>query len=237
MTQRESKGVGQDGPTGSRSTARRILRIAASCVALAALGPFAANEQLRFQYMQTILDYVAKVVPPRLVFLGDSNTLGGGNWGWRVLGNPISAINLGVNNYTIRQVAFMVPRAAEYRPSVVAVMAGTNDILANHASVEQIRRDFDFLMDALARAHEKSIVTLIPLSSDARFTPEIEAANAVIREVAARRGAAVIDLNSFIAAGGRLEPEMTIDGVHLSANGLKIWADQIGRTLAAMNAL
>ena len=77
MTQRESKGVGQDGPTGSRSTARRILRIAASCVVLAALGPFAANEQLRSQYVQTILDYVAKVVPPRLVFLGDSNTLGG----------------------------------------------------------------------------------------------------------------------------------------------------------------
>ena len=92
-----------------------------------------------------------------------------------------------------------------------------------------------FLMDALARAHEKSIVTLIPLSSDARFTPEIEAANAVIREVAAGRGAAVIDLNLFIAAGGRLEPEMTVDGVHLSANGLNIWADQIGRTLAAMN--
>jgi lysophospholipase L1-like esterase len=235
MSQRESKGVGQDGPTGSRSTARRILRIAASCVALAALSPFAANEQLRFQYMQTVSDDVAKVVPPRLVFLGDSNTAAGGNWGWRVLGNPISAINLGVSNYTIRQVAFMVPRAAEYRPSVVAVMAGTNDILANHASVEQIRRDFDFLMDALARAHEKSIVTLIPLSSDARFTPEIEAANAVIREVAARRGAAVIDLNLFIAEGGRLEPEMTVDGVHLSANGLNIWADQIGRTLAAMN--
>jgi len=108
---------------------------------------------------ELVLDYVAKVVPPRLVFLGDSNTAGGGNWGWRVLGNPISAINLGVNNYTIRQVAFMVPRAAEYRPSVVAVMAGTNDILANHASVEQIRRDFDFLMDALARVHEESIVT------------------------------------------------------------------------------
>ena len=65
--------------------------------------PFAANDQLRFQYMQTVLDYVAKVVPPRLVFLGDSNTAGGGNWGWRVLGNPISAINFGVSNYTIRR--------------------------------------------------------------------------------------------------------------------------------------
>jgi lysophospholipase L1-like esterase len=115
--------------------------------------PFAANEQLRFQYMQTVLDYVAKVVAPHLVFLGDSNTAGGGNWGWRVLGNPISAVNLGVSNYTIRQVAFMVPRAVEYRPSVVVIMAGTNDILVNHASIEQIRRDFDFLMDALARAH------------------------------------------------------------------------------------
>jgi lysophospholipase L1-like esterase len=228
-----SKGVGQNGPTGSRSTARRIFRIVASCVALAVLSPIAANEQLRFQYMQTVLDYVAKVVPPRLVFLGDSNTAAGGNWGWRVLGNPISAINLGVSNYTIRQVAFMAPRAVEYRPSVVAVMAGTNDILVNHASVEQIMSVFDF--HALARAHVKSIVTLIPLSSEARFTPEIEAANAVIREVATRRGAAVIDLNSFIAAGGRLEPEMTVDGVHLSAKGLNIWADQIGKTLAAMN--
>jgi hypothetical protein len=56
------------------------------------------------------------------------------------------------------------------------------------------------------------------------LTPEIEAANAVIREIATRHGAAVIDLNSFIAPG-----------VHLSAKGLNIWADQIGRTLAAMN--
>ena len=131
MNQRESKAVEQNGPTGSRSPARSILRTVVLCVALVMLIPFAANEQLRFQYMQTVLDYVAKVVPPRLVFLGDSNTAGGGNWGWRVLGNPISAINLGVSNYTIRQVAFMVPRAVEYRPSVVVIMAGTNDILAN----------------------------------------------------------------------------------------------------------
>jgi hypothetical protein len=74
-----------------------------------------------------------------------------------------------------------------------------------------------------------------PFSSGARFTPEIEAANAVIREITTRHGAAVIDLNSFIAAGGRLEPDMTVDGVHLSAKGINIWARQIGRTLAAMN--
>jgi hypothetical protein len=140
MSQRESKAVKQNGPTGSRSPARLFLRVVASCVALVMLIPFAANEQLRFQYMQTVLHYVAKVVPPRLVFLGDSNTAGGGNCGWRVLGNPISAINLGASNYTIRQVAFMVPRAVEYRPSVVVIMAGTNDILANRSSVEQIRR-------------------------------------------------------------------------------------------------
>jgi lysophospholipase L1-like esterase len=227
--------VGQNGPSGSRTPAGRILRTIASCVALAMLIPFVANEQLRFQYMQTVSHYVAKVVPPRLVFLGDSNTVGGGIWGWRVLGNPISAINLGVNSYTIRQVAFMVPRAVEYRPSVVVIMAGTNDILVNRASVEQIRMDFDFLMDSLARAHKRSIVTLIPFCSETRFTPEIEAANTVIREIATQHGAAIIDLNPFIAANGRLDPEMTIDGVHLSPKALAIWADQIGRTLAGMN--
>jgi lysophospholipase L1-like esterase len=146
-------------------------------------------------------------------------------WPWRVLGNPISAINLGVSNYTIRQVAFMVPRALEYRPSVVAVMAGTNDILVSRASVEEIRRDFDFLMGLLAQAHAKSIVTLIPLTSEAGFTPDIEAANAVIREIAARHGAAVIDLNLLIIADGRLRPDMTGDGVHLSGKALAIWAD------------
>jgi hypothetical protein len=38
-----------------------------------------------------------------------------------------------------------------------------------------------------------------------------------------------------IAVGGRLEPEMTIDGVYLSPKALDIWADQIGRSLAGMN--
>jgi lysophospholipase L1-like esterase len=46
---------------------------------------------------------------------------------------------------------------------------------------------------------------------------------------------AIIDLNPFIAANGRLDPEMTVDGVHLSPKALAIWADQIGRTLAGMN--
>jgi hypothetical protein len=69
-----------------------------------------------------------------------------------------------------------------------------------------------------------------PLRSEARFKPEIEAANAVIREIATRHGAAVIDLDSFIAPGGRLKPEMIVDGVHLSAKGLNIWVDQIGKT-------
>jgi hypothetical protein len=67
MSQRELKAVAQNDPTGSHSRARRILRTVASCVALAMLIPFVANEQLRFQYMQTVLDYVAKIVPPRLV--------------------------------------------------------------------------------------------------------------------------------------------------------------------------
>jgi hypothetical protein len=45
MSQRKSKAVEQNGPTGSRSPAGRILRIVASCVALVMVIPFVPSSE------------------------------------------------------------------------------------------------------------------------------------------------------------------------------------------------
>lgn len=75
---------------------------------------FATNEQLRFHYVQLIAHWKSKSIPPAYVFLGDSITAGGRNWGWDINRNPLEAINFGVSSYTTQQISYLIDEAIAY---------------------------------------------------------------------------------------------------------------------------
>ena len=135
--------------------------------------PIIFSQPIRRAYLLMIDRQIAKVVPPRFVFAGDSLTASG-NWGWILAGNPLSATNLAELGAWINDVAVQVSSARAYHAAFLLVMAGTNDLLTYHRPSEQIVCDYRSLK---APTGQRLIVALIPYTSFPEHTDKIRAVN------------------------------------------------------------
>ena len=170
----------------------------------------------------------AWIWPQDYAFIGDSLTL---NCSWRrITGRPLSTIVLAEGGRTIRQITSQVSLAHSLGARHLFINAGGNDILLLEQT-DQIARDFDFLLRQI-QGEQTAVVTLIPYLSDVAMAPSITAANAVIADLARRRGFPVIDLNPILASAGVRKPEMTNDGIHLTQQACIVWNDAVRAQIA-----
>jgi lysophospholipase L1-like esterase len=187
--------------------------------------PIIFSQPVRHDYLLMIDRQIAKVVRPRFVFAGDSLTASG-NWGWMLARNPLTATNLAEFGASINDVAVQVSRAGPYQANFLLVMAGTNDLLTYHHSLEQIVCDYRSLLDK-APTEQRLIITLIPYTSFSEHTDNIRAANSEVRRLSERKGAVIIDLNTQISTDGILHKDLTTDGIHFNHRAYQIWGSEI----------
>jgi alpha-glucosidase len=187
--------------------------------------PIIFNQPIRHAYLLMIDRQIAKVLPPRFVFVGDSLTAQG-NWGWMLDRNPFSAANLAEPGASINEVAAQVTKARSYHADFLLMMVGTNDLLTYHHSLEQIVCNYGLLLEKVP-TDQRLIVTLIPYTSFAEHTDMIRATNSEIRRLLEGRGADVIDLNTYISPNGILDKGLTTDGVHFNRRAYQIWSGEI----------
>jgi hypothetical protein len=152
-------------------------------------------------------------------------------WKWSFGLSPVALSNLAVSGADIRAITRQVELAQDLRPQVVFISGGINDLINNEAPLDAIRYDFALLLRRLGK--KNSIVTLIPYISDRNFTDRITAANAAIAELSLKHGISVLDINPLLSAGGVRLPEMTRDGIHLSALACQTWIAAVKSRLAA----
>lgn len=203
---------------------RRTLLIAYIAATLPLLAIFAGSEYTRFIALETCVHWRSKFSPPHAVFIGDSITAGGRNWGWRLWGNPLAARNLGASGATIFQVQAQARVAASYGPQTVYVLAGTNDLLTGRGTPDEWLADYRGILAAIAECGAKPVVTLVPYTAHAEHSAAIGEFNSKLRELCQEVGAGVVDLNAVVAPDGVLLPEYTTDGVHLSEAAYGAWA-------------
>jgi hypothetical protein len=115
--------------------------------------PIIFSQPIRHAYLLLIDRQLAKVVPPRFVFIGDSLTANG-NWGWMLARNPFSAANLAEHGASINEVAVQIGRASAYHGEFLIVMAGTNEILTYHQTLEQIVCNYRFYLTRLRQNND-----------------------------------------------------------------------------------
>src|SRR3977135_2321838 len=135
--------------------------------------PIIFSQPIRHAYLLMIDRQIAKVVPPRFVFAGDSLTESG-SWGWMLACNPLSATNLAEFGASINEVAVQVSRARAYHAAFLLVMAGPNTRLTHHHTLEQSAGDYRFLLEN-APTEQRLIITLIPYTSFPEHTDNIRA--------------------------------------------------------------
>jgi lysophospholipase L1-like esterase len=120
-----------------------------------------------------------------------------------------------------------------YKPSVVLVYAGDNDLAAGSRPEEVLRR-FAAFVDGVHRALPATRIDYISIKPSplrASLLPEIRATNALIRDyVATASGVAYIDVfSSMVDADGQPRGELfAADRLHLNRDGYALWTSLIG---------
>ena len=201
----------------------KILRAATNIIAFAVTLAVLLSGSVRTALLATIDRKIASISPPQYAVVGDSLTADC-NWRWNL--GTLSAINLGTGGTNIREIARQVNQAFALKTKFVSIEAGINDVLLEGASIQRVEQDFKILLQQIP-PDRTAIVTLIPYVSDGSLSNKIDAANGIIRSLATARGLAVVDLNPNVASNGIRNPDMTTDGIHLSSNACRVWANKI----------
>ena len=170
----------------------------------------------------------------RVLLLGHS-LIEFGDWARLLPGH--TAVNLGRAGETTSGLLGRLDRAVKDNPDAdaVAVMSGTNDLLAGDDS---FLHEYRLVAGRLRRAYPRATIVvhgLLPISTEWIEPATIAAANAGIARISAETGVTFLDLTDrFVDGAGRLRTELyDADGVHLSAEGYRVWAAALEETLGA----
>ena len=177
-------------------------------------------------YIPVLIDrQMARVWPFTYAVVGDS-LAAECPWKWTFGLSPVAVANLATGGADLRHISRQIEMAQDFRPQVMLISGGGNDIIYE-ASLDEIRHDFGLLLRRLGK-EQRSVVTLIPYTSDRNFSDRITAANEVISELSSQRGISIIDINPSLSVNGaRRSDMMTTDGIHLSALACRAWIDAV----------
>lgn len=193
-----------------------IAKVLVWALATVVILPLVGSEYLRFIYAQTVARWAAKAVPPDTVYIGDSVTAGGR------LFNDARDINLGSNGLQTFQIAAMLPTALALSPRHVVVMAGTNDAVEGPIDAAELVGLWRTIC-----AEPKVVVTLVSPTTSGLLNARIAQLNGIARSQCA--GRTIIDLSALADKDGRIRPQYTVDGTHLSPAGNAVWKAKLRR--------
>jgi acyl-CoA thioesterase-1 len=190
----------------------------------------------------------------RYVALGDSFTIGTSvaepeRWPEQLV-ERVPALeliaNLGVNGFTSRDVIEVeLPQLDALRPQVLSLLIGVNDVVQGVAP-EAYRRNVETILDDLVPrvgAGRVFVVTtpdytVTPAGADygdpRKQSAAIRASNAIITELAAARGIAVVDVYDLSLAAAEDRSLVADDGLHPSGAQYSRWVERILPKVAAM---
>jgi lysophospholipase L1-like esterase len=180
---------------------------------------------------------------PRVLFMGDSITDSWGRkYGKFFPGKPY--INRGISGQTTPQMLIRFwPDVIDLQPSVVVILAGTNDIAGNTGPMTLEQTEHNLMsMAELAQAHKIRVVlaSLLPVcdyikqQTPRRPTEKITALNAWMKDYAVKNGFVYLDYYSAMLDDHKmLKQELTYDGLHPNDAGYEVMAPLAEKAIAA----
>ncbi|WP_084106324.1 alpha/beta hydrolase fold domain-containing protein [Demequina sp. NBRC 110056] len=162
------------------------------------------------------------VPPGALLFLGDSITEQG-LWSEWFAGSPVA--NRGVGGERSDEVLKRTGRELN-SPAAVSLLIGTNDLTAEVAEDEIVANVDAILSLVRDRAGDVPIVVSSVMPRTAELRQRIESLNARYHELAAKHGAAFLDLWRVLATDeGAIKQEFSLDELHLTGPGYAAWVE------------
>jgi lysophospholipase L1-like esterase len=159
----------------------------------------------------------------QIVFCGDSITKG-----WEVYNlfdQPRKVFVNGVESCTSADILKRIEPIARQKPHKLFLMIGINEIGAQKRIID----NYDKIIQKIQELSPYTLIyvqSILPTRTDAIDNADVIATNDRLRELVARQNHFVryLDLyDSFLADDGKLGPNFTEDGIHLTKNGYSLW--------------
>jgi lysophospholipase L1-like esterase len=190
-----------------------------------------------FVYRSYLRWYAAKKqAKGELVTEGDIAFIGNSLIAWfdlTVFGNP-KIKNVGVSGNRTDNVLSRVTPIASANPSKAFLLVGINDlnlwipvdtVVANLKKITKV-------IQGKAPSCKIYIHSLFPTTGAyKKLMPSIMEYNMKVEEYCSEMGFTYIDMFSRLVSNGEMNPNYSIDGLHLNAEGYKIWADKLKHVL------
>lgn len=176
--------------------------------------------------------------PGRVVFAGSSSIRF-----WDSLAAdmaPIAVLNRGFGGAWLRDVLHYADRVIlPYRPRVVVIYAGENDLGSWWARPGLIVERFQQLVERLRQNDPRLPILALAIKPSPYFAARLERQQEVNRRLRAyceaTPGLRFIDVASpLLDAEGRPRPELYRDGLHLNAAGYALWRERVQPVLLAV---
>jgi len=178
----------------------------------------------------------APPAPGHVVFLGDSISEQGD---WERLFPELPTLNRGIGGYAIRDLAAHLD-ASIREPAAISLLIGTNDLhgLGKSRKIQSIAEQMTSLVHHLrALAPEARLLINSVLPRTTHFRERIIELNRRYRQIAVESRATYVDAWPALAGpDGAIQKAFTIEGLHLSIEGYRVWADVLRPHLAVFAA-
>jgi lysophospholipase L1-like esterase len=206
--------------------------------------PDRGNEEWRMRHAERVADVKNHADKLEVLFIGDSITGGWLNIGratWEKEFTPLHAVNIGIAGSQTSHILWQFEHGAidGINPRVAVLMIGVNNVVAAPSqSAADIARGITAIVARLREKLPRTKILLLgtfpkdrsPAAPDRRKIQEINTLSAKLDD---GKWIRFCDLTQrFLGADGTLSPEISHDGVHLSAQGYQIWAEAMRAPLA-----
>jgi lysophospholipase L1-like esterase len=184
----------------------------------------------KINYIKRIAEFKANPLQNGdIVFIGNSITEQGGNWGQR-FNNP-TVKNRGIAGDVTAGVINRLAEIYYYKPKKVFLKIGINDIFQDELTPEYIANNIKLIVDKI---HQESpdtkiyVQTILPTSNNTSLKAKIAATNTIIKNTIQTNYYQVIDLHPLFAdANDLMSSKYSADGVHLLEAGYVLWQNNI----------
>lgn len=160
-----------------------------------------------------------------IVFIGNSITEQGGNWGVRFNNSKVK--NRGIAGDVTAGVINRLAEIYYYKPKKVFLKIGINDLFHNELTPEYIANN---IKSIVAKIHLESpetkiyVQTILPTANNNPSKERIAATNAILKAITPTKYLQIIDLHSIFADQNDLMiGSYTNDGLHLTELGYLAW--------------
>ncbi len=172
---------------------------------------------------------------PVIVFVGDSLTAGGD---WNALLSRSDCVNHGIAGDTSAMILNRINHSLNPGARAYVLLAGINDLSRGRPSNE-ISANLTAIIQRMKQASPDAVIILqsvMPVNENIRaFVFDLEAIprlNRQLDDLARELKVDFLDMYPVMQDDqGRLKTSYTLDGLHLSAEGYRVWADLLEERL------